>query len=733
MLFSNTSIVPHKNSFTRESIVDPIIESENLSLDGDLIVFQTMVESFCATYQAICCNDMSIVQEGLKDFAKSVVEFFINLAKKIGAYIKNFFNYIMSFFMDFEKFIDEYKDNIDKFKEFNTNGYDYTIDNEKILASGIDKIISGYNSNLDKIKTLKNEEVKEMVKDSLSKDELGKLRGEIVGSGGFVKPERFNELMKKKYRDGKTSTHNIKVDNSVISDYIEKFKDFKSLLEDVKDDGYKINSAFEDMATFFKDSPYYVYDNSGNKEIKTQHISGDDSGNFHVEGEQKEKYDENYFKNLNMYCNFCFRMCKSYATIYRNAYLIKTESIKEALEFYKTTIRKALNPMADKKEDEEKSSSKSSSKESFTINESNLNEQNYISQFNGMMESLEFDYYFENYESYVNELENMGKWWNNGVIMLEDVELKDRPADKDVGFFTKFIEFIKTLFAKFVDTAKNLFTSNEEWFSKYSSKLDEITSEQLAHINVTLLEYDKEEDYKNIEANLKIKVNINSPYVAADVIKRGIGNEKKEKSETYLAKKMYPEIMKLSPNDITESVKIFFRGRTNNLKTYNGDAIKSQISIMKGYCNSYNEKINDVKEIVDNLTNEMEKVQDEYDKIKESFTTYSMLEKDNIESTAYAWLPWYDSKMDDMKFPIYEHSVVIMEDINSDMKNEFIDTKNKEKDALNAELTALETKLKNETEKKKRKKLEKEIEKTKQKIQNKEEEIKNLVISLTIK
>jgi hypothetical protein len=680
MLFSNTSVLQHKSSFTQEAIPDPVVESENLSLDGDLIVFQAMVESFCATYQSICCNDVTIVQEGLKDFAKTVVEFFMNLAKRIGAYVKNFFNYIMSFFMDFEKFIDEYKDNIDKFEEFEVSGYDYTITNDKIMATGIEKIISGYNTNIDKIKTLKDEDVKNMVRDSLSKDELGKLRGEIVGSGGYVKPERFTELMKNKYRGNKTSTHRIKVDSSVVSEYIEKFKDFKSLLEDVKEDGYKINSAFESMATFFKDSPYYVYDSSGDKEIQTHHIDGDDSGNFHIAGGSKnEKYSDNYYKNLNMYCNFCFRMCKSYATIYKTAYTIKTESIKEALEFYKTTIRKALNPMADKKKDDGESDSKSSSKESFIISE-----QNYISQFNGMMESLEFDYYFENYENYVNELENLGKWWNNGVILLEDVELKDRPADKDVGFFKKFIEFIKTLFAKFVDAAKNLFTSNQEWFSKYSSKLDEITSEQLAHINVTLLEYDKNDDYKGIEGHMdkRFKINVNSPFIAAEIIKKELNNEKKEKSEIYLAKKMYPDIMKLSPSDITESVKIFFRGRTNTLKTYNGEAIKEQIKTMKDYCNSYTEKINDVKEIVENLTTEMEKVQEEYDKIKESTVTYSMLEKDNIESTAYAWLPWYDSKIDDMKFPIYEHSVVIMEDNGQQEAIKKLEEDKKQKDRI---------------------------------------------------
>ena len=351
----------------------PELISENMKVEsffepGDIIVYQAMMDSMCATYQAVACGDMRIAMEGLGDMAKSAWEFFKSIIKKIVNFIKNTFSYLSSYLMSFEKWIEKNKDNLGKFKDFEVQGYNYTIDSTPIPDKGIKKIVDGYNGNIQKIKEMELNDVQKLIATEISKDNMSALRGEISGLGGTIRSDKFEENMKKVFRDKKSSTSTIKVDSALVSTYISNFKSFKDLLQDVEEDGRNVESLLNQLADFFKGMPTYEYQSSDNKKIKLYRLEGDaKSGDLKTSENGEENYDNDYYKKLTAYYNFLFRQSKDIAQIYTKAYTVKVESLKEAISFYKDIIRRALSPFNKK---DESSSKSSATKEAMGYNSS---------------------------------------------------------------------------------------------------------------------------------------------------------------------------------------------------------------------------------------------------------------------------------------------------------------------------------------------------------------------------
>ena len=326
---------------------------------ADAVVYQAMMDSMCATYQAVACNDMTIAMEGLGDMAKSAWEFFKKIIDKIITFVKNTFNYIMSYIGDFESFIDKYKDKAD-FKEFQVSGYTYTIDSEDVDTGAISKLVDEYNTNSKKIKDWELHNLQSYINQELSKDKVSEIRGKICGTSP-IKENRFVDALKKKYRSGKSSRSNFKINKSNINEYIDNFKKMKETLKDIKEDSRNVTDALQDMADFFKGMPQYEYKSSDKKEITQSKMSFDKEKGATIETDsERVEYSNEVYKKMTMYYNFCFRMTRELASVYTKAYTEKVSAAKEALSFYKDIIRTALSPFADKEEADKLKASKES-------------------------------------------------------------------------------------------------------------------------------------------------------------------------------------------------------------------------------------------------------------------------------------------------------------------------------------------------------------------------------------
>ena len=628
------------SAFIGPEAISDVMLNEMMFESADQHVFQTMMDSMCAMYQATACGDMSIAREGLGDMAKSAWEWFKSIIKKIADFIKNAFNYLMSYVLDFEKFIDKYKENVNNFQEFEVSGYTYTIDGEPIDNYGVDKIVTQYNTNIDKIKDKETSEVQAMIREELGKESIGEMRAKLCGKTGIIKPDKFVKEMEKKFRNGKGSKSTIKVNSGLVSGYIDEFKRYKELLADVKEDGYNVQSVLTDMGEFFRGMPTYDYKDSNDKRIKKYKISADaKKGEVKTDEDGDESYSTDTYKKLTMYYNFCYRMCRDIAGVYTKAYTVKIAALKEAVSFYKSVIRRALSPFADKVKDKAESAV-SSTKEAVGIDPvmefGNLfsDIEDYTLRAMEAMHEIEISEWDAYYEEYISEINIMAEAYRRGCVLMEDVEIKEKTGpDAKESVFKKIIEFIRTIIAKFMDKASNLFNSNKEWFDKYSHKLENVPDDAYDNIRITMMEYDKYSKY-------------DIPAPSADKPEDARYHAETVKSLEDVAKLMYPGICRLSATkDITEGTKIYFRGGSNKVKTYSDKAsVKDMVTKMSEWCKDYNETCQHIKDQIDALTTEMEKADTAYEASKESSTSYLLGEDALVEDTGFAWLPWIDSK-----------------------------------------------------------------------------------------
>jgi len=723
--------------------------------------YRTMAESMSALYHAVSCNDMEIALEGLGDMLKSACEFFKTIIKKIAAFIKNTFYYLMSYVTDFEKFIDRYKENIQNFKEFEVNGYTYTIDSQPIDSSGITNIINQYNKNIKTINSKEYSDIQTMISKEMGKESLGKLRSTLCGkTSGFIRPEKFIDEMNKRFRNGKTSTSNIKVNSGTVNSFIDEFKRCKAMLPDVKEDGYNVQSVLDDMEKFFYSLPKYEYVDSDDKRIKHYKLSTDlKKGDFTADESDEEGYSTEYYKKLTAYYNFCYRMCREIAGMYTKAYTTKIEAIKEAISFYTSVIRKAISPFNERETDSVKSSKESVSiiqdgytdwmteyglnafkgeelstherikafnelkaivkttntsfkseiqyggencvaifkaagrgdaekdaknavrlanskskdfvysipkpsffnkgilvnyiwvyakhKKKMKLQESvgiipameNLPKihvgdvDDYSIQAMEAMHEIEVAKWDAHFREYLDEIDVLAEGYRRGYILMEDVEVKEKSGqDAKESTFSKIIEFIHTIIAKFMDKASNLFNSNQEWFDKYSGKLNEVNAEAYDNIKITMLAYHKQNKY-------------DIPRTSVSPDDARLGTEK-FKTLGEVAELMYPGICKLSATkDITEGTKIYFRGGSNTVETYsNGADVKKQVTMMVEWCKEYTDTCHHIKDQIDKMTEEMEKMDKAYEASKEASYSYVLSEQALLEETGLAWLPFIDSK-----------------------------------------------------------------------------------------
>lgn len=353
MIFHNrkTNKPVIESAFLSEEHIPESLAFESLFDGSEDVVHTALIESMSAMYHGVCAQDQSIIMEGFKDMASKAYNFFKDLLKKIANFIKNSFDLLESYILDFDKFIAKHEMDVTKFKPFEVQGFDYSISDSPVDNCGIDKVVNGYNSYINKIKTLPMGDIQKKIADAKGRDSMSALRGKLAGESGMVKADRFDDALFKRYRGGKSSKHTIKVDAARVNNMIIDYRKFKSLVKEVKADGNNVQSLFNDLAEFFNDMPKYDYESSDHRTIRNYHIDADPKNGTAVANKSGEddEYSMDLYKKMGAWYNFCFNMSKDIAYMYSKAYNAKVSALKEALSFNRGVIRQALSPFADKK------------------------------------------------------------------------------------------------------------------------------------------------------------------------------------------------------------------------------------------------------------------------------------------------------------------------------------------------------------------------------------------------
>ena len=234
------------------------------------------------------------------------------------------------------------------------------------------------------------------------------------------------------------------------------------------------------------------------------------------------------------------------------------------------------------------------------------------------MADVNTEAYYQEFMGLLTEMTLFSDAYRTGTVTLEDVEVSN---DKK-GTFAKIIDFIRRIVAKFMDTAKNLFKNNQEWFEANVHKFDTIQDANYAQIKITMVPYWNAK-YDRVAPSIQP----NDKRLGTDL-----------KDSTAIEKAMYPSILKLTMSgNLTEGAKIYYRGKSNNAIAIEGAAVKDRVKKMINYCNEYVSTCNGIKEKIESVEKDIEKAQGGVDKAMESFI---MVEGLPVYETVYATMPW---------------------------------------------------------------------------------------------
>lgn len=262
-------ILLEDNSTTYEALS---IIYENLESEADTF------KSFLASrylMESGASND--IVMEGVTDVFKSIV----NGIKKFIQAIKDFFKkillYITSAYQDLDKVATEVEKVIkDKNINFKINGYKFTVVGKN--APNMDefrRIVSEYNSDMDKVSELKKSEIKDVITEWLSDDNLNKLRAEVLGVSNSITEDDYNDEIRKYYRDGEDTTHEISVDNSYVRGIISNAKHLEDTKKSAIKDRDNLISLLSKTENFF-DKTLQTYYKGSQKKADVDKVNVDD-------------------------------------------------------------------------------------------------------------------------------------------------------------------------------------------------------------------------------------------------------------------------------------------------------------------------------------------------------------------------------------------------------------------------------------------------------------------------
>lgn len=262
-------ILLEDNSTTYEALS---IIYENLESEAD--TFKSFLTSKYLM-ESGASND--IVMEGVTDVFKSIV----NGIKKFIQAIKDFFKkillYITSAYQDLDKVATEVEKVIkDKNINFKIDGYKFTVVGKN--GPNMDefrRIVSEYNSDMDKVSELKKSEIKDVFIEWLSDDNLNKLRAEVLGVSNLITEDDYNDEIRKHYRDGEDTTHEISVDNSYVRGIISNAKHLEDTKKSAIKDRDNLISLLSKTENFF-DKTLQTYYKGSQKKADVNKVNVDD-------------------------------------------------------------------------------------------------------------------------------------------------------------------------------------------------------------------------------------------------------------------------------------------------------------------------------------------------------------------------------------------------------------------------------------------------------------------------
>lgn len=289
-------------------------------------------------------DSIDILEEGLKDFSSSAVEFFNKLIKKLKEFFGKVFMVVQAYIGNFDKFLSKYGEKIKQANpDFNIEGFHYSFSQSIPRTDKIGNLISEYNSEMESLKTIKNSDIVAKKKEILKPQNFDNIRSYVIGADEPVRKEDYLSELKKIYRDGDEEKSPINISKATFIKTIDNYKELKKDINNVKKEKDRLILLLESMKSFFQKSAPVHYSNNV-KKIHVHSMSTNNRSNGVTNGEDTLKINMTPAKLevINKYYSLKLTETKEISGIITLAMTEKINAMKEALAFYKKIIQKSV-------------------------------------------------------------------------------------------------------------------------------------------------------------------------------------------------------------------------------------------------------------------------------------------------------------------------------------------------------------------------------------------------------
>jgi len=303
------------------------------------------------THLALKDQNVDILTEGMGDFIHSVIEFFKNLLNRFIEFMKNVFMIIYAYIGDFDSFLTKYKDKFSDLKpDFTVKGYEYTFSSSIPKLDEVTNVINDYNSELDKVHTMKKADIIKEREEFTSETFMNKVRAKVIGANGEITSEEFLDHTKRTYRNNVDKDEiDITVNKSYLDKVINDYPNLKRTFNDANKEKDRVISLIESMKNFFEKSASTYYRNT-TKVTGMHHISmNSNSSGITKDDTVEHNYDLQKMDVINTFFNFKYTQSKEIGSICITVMTEKVNAIKECMKLYKVIIRKSLFSGPEKK------------------------------------------------------------------------------------------------------------------------------------------------------------------------------------------------------------------------------------------------------------------------------------------------------------------------------------------------------------------------------------------------
>lgn len=289
-----------------------------------------------------------IMLEGVSDLAKSAVNFFKKLLKKIKEFMKQFYAYMYSVFGSFDKFLVKYGSELEKKNvDFHVIGHTYNTNVTFPHLGEVDAVVASYNKTVGSINKATLEEIEKLMNTETSDTNANRVRGAIIGVGGIERGD-FTTEVRKILRNGEENTGEIHITSTELRKYIANYNDIKSRLRDFTKEETKVTKFVQSIIRVFQTGYRVDTDNSGNKVYRVNEISVDDRKV--TKGDAKTyNISASNSKGITKYFSMMHSRLSEIATLVSIALSEKVKATREELKFTEKIIRKSI--MAGEKTD----------------------------------------------------------------------------------------------------------------------------------------------------------------------------------------------------------------------------------------------------------------------------------------------------------------------------------------------------------------------------------------------